>query len=153
MVDLEENDYISETRQILEGLFLTESQIESTIDRDDMLKLLFAKKLAAENRDHTFEEILLDASKDCDEKIRDGADISLLEGFSYIITYFDRYDTASSIISQLAFMENVKSSEEMLRSLLGNKNEFDALKPDSSKPSSSPASWKTSTWGITAGKR
>jgi len=129
MVDLEENDYISETRQILEGLFLTESQIESTIDREDMLKLLFAKKQAAENRDHTFEEILLDASKACDEKIRDGADISLLEGFSYIITYFDRYDTASSIISQLAFMENVKSSEEMLRSLLGNKSEFDALKP------------------------
>ena len=130
LVDLEENDYISETRQILEGLFLSERQIENTIDREDMLKLLFAKKLAAENRDHTFEELLLDASKACDEKIRDGADISLLEGFSYIITYFDRYDAASSIISQLAFMENVRSSEEMLRSLLGNKTEFDALKPN-----------------------
>jgi uncharacterized protein (TIGR04442 family) len=128
MVDLEENDYISETRQILEGLFLTESQIESTIDREDMLKLLNAKMRAAENRDHTFEEILLDASKACDEKIRDGADISLLEGFSYIITYFDRYDSTSSIINQLAFMENVKISEEMIRSLLGNKSEFDALK-------------------------
>jgi uncharacterized protein (TIGR04442 family) len=129
MVDLEENDYISETREILEGIFLTEQQIESTVDRDDMLKLLFAKKKAAENRDHTFEEILLDASKACDEKIRDGADISLLEGFSYIITYFDRYDSTSSIINQLAFMENVKTSEEMLRSLLGNKAEFDLLKP------------------------
>ncbi len=129
LVDLEENDYISETRQILEGLFLSERQIESTIDREDMLKLLVAKKLAAENRDHTFEELLLDASKACDEKIRDGADISLLEDFSYIITYFDRYDAASSIISQLAFMENVRNSEEMLRSLLGNKTEFDALKP------------------------
>jgi uncharacterized protein (TIGR04442 family) len=42
MVDLEEHEYISETRQILEGLFLSERQIESTIDRDDMLKLLFA---------------------------------------------------------------------------------------------------------------
>ncbi len=129
MVDLEENDYIAETRQILEGLFLTESQIESTIDREDMLKLLNAKRRAAENRDHTFEEILLDASKACDEKIRDGADFSLLEGFSYIITYFDRYDSTSSIINQLAFMENVKISEEMVRSLLGNKSEFDALKP------------------------
>ncbi len=129
MVDLEESDYISETRQILEGLFLTERQIESSVDRDDLLKLLNAKKRAAENRDHTFEEILLDASKACDEKIRDGADISLLEGFSAIITYFDRYDATSSIINQLAFMENVRTTEEMLRSLLGNKHEFDALKP------------------------
>jgi uncharacterized protein (TIGR04442 family) len=129
MVDLEEHDYISETRQILEGLFLSERQIESTIDREDMLKLLHAKKKAAENRDHTFEEILLDASKACDEKIRDGADISLLEGFSYIITYFDRYDSTSSIINQLAFMENVRTSEDMLRSLLGNKVEFGLLNP------------------------
>lgn len=129
MVDLEEHDYISETRQILEGLFLSERQIESTVDRDDMLKLLYAKKQAAENRDHTFEEMLLDASKACDEKIRDGADISLLEGFSYIITYFDRYDSTSSIINQLAFMENVRITEDMLRSLLGNKAEFDHLKP------------------------
>jgi len=129
MVDLEESDYISEARQILEGIFFSERQIESTVDREDMLKLLFAKKKAAENRDHSFEEILLDASKACDEKIRDGADISLLEGFSYIITYFDRYDSTSSIINQLAFMENVRISEDMLRSLLGNKAEFDALKP------------------------
>lgn len=130
LVDLEENNYISETRQILEGMFLSERQIENAIDREDMLKLLYAKKQAAENRDHTFEEILLDASKLCDEKIRDGADISLLEGFSYIITYFDRYDSTSSIINQLAFMENVKISEEMIRSLLGNKREFDNLAPD-----------------------
>lgn len=129
MVDLEENDYISETRQILAGLFLSSHQIESAIDRDDMLKLLFAKKKAAENRDHTFEEILLDASKACDEKIRDGADISLLEGFSHIITYFDRYDSSSQLINQLAFMETVRISEEMIRSLLGSKSEFDQLKP------------------------
>jgi len=129
LVDLEESDYISETRQILEGIFLSERQIENSINREDLLKLLGAKKLAAENRDHTFEEILLDASKACDEKIRDGADMSILEGFSSIITYFDRYDSTSSIINQLAFMENVRTSEEMLRSLLGNKREFDALKP------------------------
>ncbi len=129
MVDLEENDYISETRQILAGLFLATSQIESAVDREDMLKLLYAKKKAAENRDHTFEEILLDASKACDEKIRDGADISLLEGLSHIITYFDRYDSASQVINQLAFMETVRISEDMIRSLLGNKGEFDQLEP------------------------
>jgi uncharacterized protein (TIGR04442 family) len=129
LVDLEESDYITETREILEGLFLTERQIESAINHEDMVKLLLAKKRAAEYRDHSFEEILLDASKACDEKIRDGADISLLEGFSYIITFFDRYDSTSSVINQLAFMENVRISEEMLRSLLGNKGEFDVLKP------------------------
>jgi uncharacterized protein (TIGR04442 family) len=128
MVDLEENDYISETRQILAGLFLSSHQIESAIDREDMLKLLFAKKRAAENRDHTFEEVLLDVSKVCDEKIRDGADISLLEGFSNIITYFDRYDSSSQVINQLAFMENIKVTEEMIRSLLGSKSVFDLLK-------------------------
>jgi uncharacterized protein (TIGR04442 family) len=128
MVDLEENDYIAETRQVLAGLFLSSHQIESAFDRDDMLKLLFAKKKAAENRDHTFEEILLDASKACDEKIRDGAEISLLEEFSHIITYFDRYDSSSQVINPLAFMENVRVSEEMIRSLLGSKSEFDQLK-------------------------
>jgi uncharacterized protein (TIGR04442 family) len=130
LVDLEESNYISETRQILEGMFLSERHIESVIDAEDMLKLLFAKKQAAENRDHAFEEMLLDASKACDEKIRDGADISILEGYSYIITYFDRYDATSSAINRLAFMENVKVSEEMIRSLLGNKSAFDMLAPD-----------------------
>lgn len=129
LIETEESDYISETRQILEGLFFSERQIESHVDREDMLKLLHAKKMAAEHRNHSFEEILLDASKACDENIRDGADISLLEEFSYIITYLDRYDTTSQVINQLAFMENVRISEEMLRSILGNKKEFDTLKP------------------------
>lgn len=124
----EESDFISETRQIMQGLFLSEQQIESTINREDMIKLLFAKKNAAETRDHSFEEILLDASKLCDEKIRDGADSSLLDGFSYLITFFDRYDATSSLINQLGFMENVRISEEMLRILLGNKFEFDLLR-------------------------
>jgi uncharacterized protein (TIGR04442 family) len=92
-----------------------------------MVKLLRAKKKAAENRDHAFEEILLDTSRGCDEKTRDGADISLLERFSYIITFFDRYDSASTMINQLAFMENVRISEDMIRSILGNKGEFDQL--------------------------
>jgi len=128
LIETEESDYISETRQILEGIFFSERQIESRVDREDMLKLLHAKKLAAEHRNHAFEEILLDASKACDENIRDGADISLLEELSYIITYLDRYDSTSQVINQLAFMENVRISEEMLRSILGNKKEFDNLK-------------------------
>ncbi len=130
LVEMEESGYISETRQILEGLFFGERQIESRVDREDMLKILQAKKKAAEHRNHAFEEILLDASKACDENIRDGADISLLDEFSYIITYLDRYDSTSQVINQLAFMENIRISEEMLRSIRGNKKEFDALKPN-----------------------
>lgn len=129
LVSPEEHDYIAETRQVLEGLFLNEREIESSLDRDDVVRLLFAKKRAAEDRDHTFEEILLDASKACDEKIRDGADMALLEGFSRIITYFDRYDATSQVVNQLAFMENVRVTEEMIRSLLGNRSAFEELRP------------------------
>lgn len=128
LINLEEQDYLSSTREVLEGIFLREKQIESHIDRDDMLKLIVAKKNAMENRDHTFDQLMLDASKECDEKIRDGADPSLLDGFSYVITYLDRFDSVSNMVSQLAFMENVRISEEMLRGLLEHKAAFDNLR-------------------------
>lgn len=70
---------------------------------------------------------MLDVSRECDEKIRDGAAPSLLDGFSYVITYLDRFDTVSNLISQLAFMENVRINEEMLRGLLEHKAAFDNL--------------------------
>ncbi len=123
----QESDYIAATREILEGIFFREIEIESRIDRNDMLKLIQAKKNAMENRDHSFDQLMLDASKVCDEKIRDGADSSLLDGFSYVITYLDRFDTVSNLISQLAFMENVRINEEMLRGLLEHKAAFDNL--------------------------
>lgn len=123
----EERDYVAATREILEGIFFREKEIESRIDRDDMLKLIQAKKKAMENRDHSFDQLMLDASKECDEKIRDGADNSLLDGFSYVITYLDRFDSVSNLVSQLAFMENVRINEEMLRGLLEHKAAFDNL--------------------------
>jgi uncharacterized protein (TIGR04442 family) len=125
-VDLEE-DYISETRQILDGIFLHERQIDASIDEQDMIRLLHAKRRASENRDHTFEQILLDTGKTCDEMIRDGADFSLMESLSYIITFFDRYDTTSAHISQLAFMPNSRFNEGMIRSLLGSLRAFEEL--------------------------
>ena len=125
-----EQDYIAATREILEGIFFREIQIESRIDRTDMLKLIQAKKKAVENRDHSFDQLMLDASKVCDEKIRDGADSSLLDGFSYVITYLDRFDSVSNLISQLAFMENVRVNVEMLRGLLEHKSAFDNLHDD-----------------------
>ncbi len=126
----EERDYIATTRQILEGIFFREIEIESHIDREDMLTLIKAKKKAVEHRDHSFDQLMLDASKECDEKIRDGADASLLDGFSYVITYLDRFDSVSNLISQLAFMENVRINEEMLRGLLEHKAAFNNLHDD-----------------------
>jgi uncharacterized protein (TIGR04442 family) len=124
----EERDYIAVTREILEGIFLREMQIESHINREDMLNLIMAKKKAVENRDHSFDQLILEASRECDEKIRDGADPGLMDGFSYVITYLDRFDSVSNLISQLAFMENVRVSEEMLQGLLEHKASFDNLK-------------------------
>ncbi len=123
-----EQDYIAATREVMEGIFLREKDIESLIDRDDMLALIIAKKKAMENRDHSFDQLMLDASKVCDEKIRDGADPSLLDGFSYVITYLDRYDSVSNLVSQLAFMENVKVTEEMLNGLLEHRAAFENLR-------------------------
>jgi len=128
--NVQERDYIAATRGILEGIFFKEIQIESRIDRDDMLKLIKAKKKAMEHRDHSFDQLMLDASKEFDEKIRDGADTSLLDGFSYLITYLDRFDTVSNLICQLAFMENARINEEMLRGLLEHKAAFDNLHED-----------------------
>jgi uncharacterized protein (TIGR04442 family) len=126
-----ERDYVAATREVLEGIFFREIEIESRIDRADMLKLIQSKKKAMENRDHSFDQLMLDASKECDEKIRDGADASLLDGFSYVITYLDRFDSVSNLISQLAFMENVRINEEMLRGLLEHKAAFDNLHENS----------------------
>lgn len=127
LVDLDEQGYISETRQILTGIFLHEQEIDANLNNEDMIKLLHAKRQASENRDHMFEQLLLDTGKTCDEKIRDGADLQLLEMFSYVVTYFDRYDSTSANINQLAFMENVSFTEEIIRSLLGNREEFNGL--------------------------
>jgi len=123
-----EQDYIAATRQVLEGIFLREKDIESLIDREDMLALVKSKKKAMENRDHSFDQLMLAASKECDEKIRDGVDPSLLDGFSYVITYLDRFDSVSNLVSQLAFMENVRVSEEMLSGLLEHRAAFDNLR-------------------------
>lgn len=125
----EEADYIAQTRQILEGFFLKQQDIDSSIDRDDMLTLIKAKKWAIAARDHHFDHLILDFSRDCDEKIRDGADPALLEGFSFVITYLDRLDSTLSLIGQLAFMENVRITEEMLHGLFEHRAAFENLHP------------------------
>ncbi|WP_020677194.1 TIGR04442 family protein [Geopsychrobacter electrodiphilus] len=124
-----EKTYISETRQILQGMMFQEERFETSVDNRDMVILLEAKQLAAKNRDHSFEHLLLETGKICDEKIRDGADLLLLENFSYIITFFDRFDSSSQQISQLAFMDGYRLNDEVVRSLLGSRDSFESLQP------------------------
>lgn len=128
--DLNDSDYIAKAREVLQSLFHDDQQTDASVTSQDMIQLLRAKHQANQNRDHAFEELLLDTGKTCDEKIRDGADLILLENFSYIVTFFDRYDSASTNIGQLAFMENFKLTEELVRSLLGNQEAFDELQPN-----------------------
>ncbi len=120
-------DYISTTQKILQSIFRNGKKTKAGVSAEDMEQLLFAKLQAHRNRDHSFEQLLLETGRICDEQIRDGAPLTLLENFSYIITFFDRYDSTSSHLSQMAFMENFRLSEDILRSLLGSQQAFNEL--------------------------
>lgn len=123
-----EQEYLASAREVLEGIFLREKNIESYINHEDMLKLIRAKKSAIANSDNSFERLMIDASKECDEKIRDGADPSLLTDLSYIVTCLDRFDNVANLVNQLAFMQNVRVSVQMLQGVLEHKSTFDKLK-------------------------
>ncbi len=131
IVTTDEPEYIVETREILEGLFLLDHGGNSELINDeDLMKLLRGKKTAVEKRDRTFEGILLDTGRICDEIMKEEKDTTAFENFGYIVTFFDRYDATSAVINQLAFMEKVNINEDQVRSLIGNKKVFDDLKDD-----------------------
>ncbi len=117
-----EPEYTAVTRDILHDL-----RLNKRISEQDMIQLLFAKQHTRRNHDHNFEQLLLETGKLFDEQIRDGAPLSLLEDFSYIVTFFDRYDSTSTKISQIAFMEGYQPTEELLQSLLDSRQEFGKL--------------------------
>ncbi len=117
-----EPEYTAITRDILRDLLLRKS-----IGNRDIIQLLFAKQHARRNHDHSFEQLLLESGQLFDEQIREGAPLSLLEDFSYIITFFDRYDNTSTSISKIAFMEHFTPTERHLRSLLESRHEFNSL--------------------------
>lgn len=117
-----EPEYTAITRDILQDLMLRKG-----IGNRDMIQLLFAKQHARRNHDHSFEQLLLESGQLFDEQIREGAPLSLLEDFSYIITFFDRYDSTSTNISKIAFMEHFNPAETLLRSLLESRHEFNNL--------------------------
>lgn len=124
---IEEPSYIIEARAILENLFFKTPSLKSHIIKDDIAKLIKAKHLSRLNNDMTFDQILLDIGKACDDLARESNDLSAFEELSSIITYFDRYDNVHSILSRIAIMDNFDISEDIIRSLVGNKREFDLL--------------------------
>jgi uncharacterized protein (TIGR04442 family) len=123
-----EQEYLASTREVLEGIFLCEKNFESHIDNEDILKLIRAKKSSLENSDNSFDQLMIDASKEYDEKIRDGADPSLLSDFSCAVAYLDRFDSVANFVSQLAFMQNCRITVPMLREILEHRAAFDNLK-------------------------
>ncbi|HAM53234.1 MAG TPA: TIGR04442 family protein, partial [Nitrospiraceae bacterium] len=126
----EEAAYLKETRAILENLFFKDSSLKRHIIAEDIVKLIKAKHRASSRNDMGFEKILLDTGRACDEYARENNDFSIFEKFSAIITYFDRYDNVRGFLSRLAFMDTMEVTEDVLRSLIGNKKEFDALEAD-----------------------
>ena len=129
IVEVEEPDYVRDARAIFEGLFFTTDKIRGHLSQEDLIKLLRAKQKSTSVRDQAFEGLLLDTVRACDEHARDANDMGVLESMSSILTYFDRYDSAASMINNLAFMENSTLSEDNIRSLSGNKEIFDQINP------------------------
>ena len=125
--EIEEPDYLRETRSILQSLFFKDPSLKRHIINEDIVRLIKAKQMAYSQGDKGFEQILLDTVRACDEFARENNDFSLFEEFTSIVTYFDRYDNVHALLSQLAFMENVAFTEDSLRSLIGNKKEFEKL--------------------------
>lgn len=127
--EVKEDDYIKETRAILENLFFRDPSFKQHIIKEDIVRLVKSKHMAYSQNDRAFEKVLLDTGKACDEISHETDDFSVFEEFSSIVTYFDRYDNVQAQLSQLSFMKNIEFSENSLRSLIGNIKAFDALDP------------------------
>jgi uncharacterized protein (TIGR04442 family) len=124
---VKEPKHIQETREIFEGLFIREGNRDTLITKEDLIKLLWAKQKATELQDPTFDGILMDTVRVCDELAETEGNDWPLENFGYIITHFDRYDASYMIINQLAFNEDVDLTPERLKSLIGHKKVFDEI--------------------------
>ncbi len=124
---MDEPEYLKEARAILENLFFKSPSLKRHIIKEDIAKLIMAKHIAHTQSDMGFERVLLDIGRACDEFARESNDFSIFEELSSIITYFDRYDNIHAALSRIAFMEHLELTENSLRSLVGNKKEFDDL--------------------------
>ena len=125
--ELEEAEYLKESRAILENLFFRDPSFKQHIINDDIVRLIRSKHMAYSQNDRGFEQVLLDIGKACDELSRETDDFMVFEEFSSIVTYFDRYDNVQALLSQISFMKHIEFTEDSLRSLVGNKKAFDDL--------------------------
>lgn len=128
IIEVEEPDYIRETRAICEGFFLKTGELRHEVSTEDLIKLLKAKQRSMASRDPAFESLLLDTVRAGDELARDTNDMTIMEGMMNMLTYFDRYDTTATTVSNLAFMERASLSEDSIRSLAGNMDVFDKVR-------------------------
>ncbi len=126
----EEPEYLKESRAILENLFFKSPSLKRHIIKEDIAKLIRAKHIAHLQSETGFERVLLEIGRACDEFAREKNDFSIFEELGSIITYFDRFDNVHSSLSRIAFMEHLDLTENSLRSLMGNKKEFDELDGD-----------------------
>lgn len=127
IVTTEEPSYLATTREILEGLFLKDQNVSTLISNEDLVLLIKAKQLSLEKRDYSFDGLLLDMGRLCDEHAQKNNSLDIMERFGYIVTYFDRYDSTYNFLNQLVFMEGISVTEKMLRTIYGNKKVFDTL--------------------------
>ncbi|MBI1819848.1 MAG: TIGR04442 family protein [Nitrospirae bacterium] len=127
IVTTEEPSYLATTREILEGLFLKDQNVSTLISNEDLILLIKAKQLSLEKRDYSFDGLLLDMGRLCDEHAQKNSSLDIMERFGYIVTYFDRYDSTYNFLNQLVFMEGISVTEKMLRTIYGNKKVFDTI--------------------------
>ncbi len=118
----QEPEHTAITRDIFSDL-----KLGNGIESQDIIQLLYAKQSARINHDHSFEQLLLETGQQIDEQIRVGKPVSLLEEFTYIISFFDRYDNTATNVSQIAFMENYRPTEDLIHSLIDSRHEFNLL--------------------------
>ncbi|MBI1823162.1 MAG: TIGR04442 family protein [Nitrospirae bacterium] len=127
IVATQEPSYLATTREILEGLFLKGQNVNTLISNEDLILLIKAKQSSLEKRDYSFDGLLLDMGRLCDEHSVNSNNPDIMERFGYIITFFDRYDSTYNFLNQLVFMEGISITEKMLRTIYGNKKVFDSL--------------------------
>ncbi|MFO7832036.1 MAG: TIGR04442 family protein [Desulfuromonadaceae bacterium] len=112
-----QRDYIAETREIFSGLLQDQHHFNIRITREDIIHLLHNKRRAMLNRDHAFDQILLEVSRQCDEKVYAGADVGIIEQLTSVLNYLEHYEYCVTQINNIAFMPGVRIEEPVIREM------------------------------------
>jgi uncharacterized protein (TIGR04442 family) len=125
----EEPEHLDTARSILDSLFLQTGETKDIVLKEELATLLRAKRQAIERRDFSFDALLLDVGKSCDEYACQSGDSRILERFSLIVTCFDRFDATYTYLNQMVFMDDDQTTEAVLKTIHSNKKIFDDLAP------------------------